>query len=110
MSLFRLYSKVENKEYESYHKRLKENNSVTILKHKITLSEDPQQSKNHKSNQGKLRLANSLNEISYVLFYYIFNLVSSIIITRLQDYSSLCYAKRLRTLWIKERRSHDPST
>lgn len=75
MSLFRLYSEVEKREYENYHKRLKENNSVTILEHKITLSEDPQQSKNHKSNQGKLRLANSLNEISYVLFYYIFNLV-----------------------------------
>lgn len=46
-----------------------------ILEHKVTLSEDPQQSKNHKSNQGKLRLVNSLKEISYVLFYYFFNLV-----------------------------------
>lgn len=75
MSLFRLYSEVEKREYESYHKRLKENNSVTILEHKITLSEDPQQSKITRVTKGKLRLANSLNEISYVLFYYIFNLV-----------------------------------
>lgn len=75
MSLFRLYSKVEDKEYENYHKMLKENNSVMILEHKVTLSEDPQQSKNHKSNKGKLRLVNSLKKISYVLFHYIFNLV-----------------------------------
>lgn len=75
MSLFRLSSKVEKREYESYHKRLKENNNVTTLEHKVALSEDPQQSKNHKSNQGKLRLVNSLKEISYVLFYYFFNLV-----------------------------------